>query len=88
MRKEQQPIIEKGREIFDNFLKENNIDENNEVFTKIIGTMKFRNRDELFTALGSGETSFPSYLVKMLGLARKLIHSALGVCDCDVSTST
>ena len=66
LRKEQQPIIEKGREIFDNFLKENNIDENNEVFTKIIGTMKFRNRDELFTALGSGETSFPSYLVKML----------------------
>ncbi len=66
LRKEQQPIIEKGREIFDNFLTENNIDDNNEVFTKILGAMKFRNRDELFTALGNGEASFPSYLVKML----------------------
>ncbi len=66
LRKEQQPIIEKGRELFDNFLKENNIEENNEVFTKILGVMKFRNRDELFTALGNGEASFPPYLVKML----------------------
>ena len=57
LRKELQPIIEKGKEIYDNFLKEHSIMENNEVLTKILGALHFQNRETLFTALGNGEVS-------------------------------
>jgi len=66
LRKELQPIIEKGKEIYDNFLKEHSIMENNEVLTKILGALHFQNRETLFTALGNGEVTLPQYLVKML----------------------
>ena len=66
LRKEQQPIVEKGKEVFRKFLKDNNIEENNEVVTKVLGAMKCQNREELFTELGNNEAALPSYLVKML----------------------
>lgn len=59
LRKELQPIIEKGKEIYDNFLKEHSIMENNEVLTKILGALHFQNRETLFTALGNGEVTLP-----------------------------
>ena len=79
LRKELQPIIDTGKEIYDKFLSDNNIEENNEIITKILGVTHYQNRDDLFLALGNGETSLPNYMVKMLrknnrSLFSKILH--------------
>ncbi len=66
MRKEMHPILEQGREIYEKFLADNNIEETNEIITKMLGTMKFDNRDDLFIALGNKETVIPEYMPKLL----------------------
>ncbi|MBD5249719.1 MAG: bifunctional (p)ppGpp synthetase/guanosine-3',5'-bis(diphosphate) 3'-pyrophosphohydrolase [Bacteroides sp.] len=62
LRRVQMPLIEKGKEIFEQFLKEKNITLNNNVLTKILGTFKVANREELFYKLGAGEISLDRYL--------------------------
>lgn len=62
LRRVQQPFIDKGKEIFDTFLKENDIILNNSVMTKILGTYHVLSRDELFLKLGNGEISIDDYL--------------------------
>ena len=66
MRKEMHPILEQGKEIYEKFLADNDITETNEIITKILGTMKFENRDDLFIALGNKETVIPEYMPKLL----------------------
>lgn len=66
MRKEMHPILEQGKEIYEKFLADNDITETNEIITKILGTMKFENRDDLFIALGNKETMIPEYMPKLL----------------------
>lgn len=77
LRKELQPVIEKGKAIYDEFLKENGVVENNVVVTKILGAMHFQNKDELFTALGSDEAVIPSYLAKSLRPASSSLFSKI-----------
>ena len=62
LRKVQQPAVEKGRKIFDEFLAENDITLNNNVLTKIFGTYHVSSREELFLKLGQGEISIDDYL--------------------------
>ncbi|MDE6415750.1 MAG: RelA/SpoT family protein [Duncaniella sp.] len=62
LRRIQQPLMEKGKQIFDKFLADKNITLNNNVLTKILGTYKVANREELFYKLGSGEISIDDYL--------------------------
>ncbi len=62
LRRVQQPIIDKGKKIFDDFLVQNDIILNNEVMTKILGIYHVGSRDELFYKLGSGEASIDDYL--------------------------
>ncbi len=62
LRRVQQPVIEKGRQIFEDFLKTRNITLNNNVITKIFGTYKVASREELFYKLGAGEISIDDYL--------------------------
>ena len=66
LRKEMAPIVEKGKAIYDKFLKDNDIVENNNVITKVLGTLHFMNREELYASLGNGETALPAYLGKQL----------------------
>lgn len=74
LRREAAPFIEKGREIFDRFLADNNITPNNDVITKILGTYHVDNREELFRKLGSGEASIDDYLnVNTSNSAKSLI---------------
>ncbi len=74
LRREQQPFIDEGKRIFENFLKENNITLNNEVITKILGTYHVTSRDELFLKLGNGEASVDDYLnVNTSKTARSLV---------------
>ena len=62
MRREQIPVMEKGKKIFDEFLVQNDIILNNKVMTKILGTYQVASREELFQKLGTGEASIDDYL--------------------------
>ena len=64
LRKVQQPIIEKGKEIFENFLKQHGVLPVNEVVTKVLGQLKIQNREELFLQLGNEEIVLEEYLIK------------------------
>ncbi|MCM1331515.1 MAG: RelA/SpoT family protein [Bacteroides sp.] len=66
LRKELQPVIDEGKKIYDAFLADNSITENNEVVTKILGAMHVQNKEQLFTILGKKEGVLPSYLSKSL----------------------
>ncbi len=55
LRKEQQPIIDKGREIWQKTLEEKGLEENNELLTKVLGNHHLTNRDELYLMLGREE---------------------------------
>ncbi len=77
MRKEMAPVIERGREIYERYLADNGIEANNEVFTKVLGTLRFDNREALFTALGRNEVTMPDYLAKSLRPASTSIFSKI-----------
>ncbi len=77
LRKELQPVIEKGREIYETFLKDNGVEENNEVVTKVLGATHFQNKEELFTALGGDEAVIPAYLAKSLRPASSSLFSKI-----------
>ena len=62
LRKVQQPVIEEGKKIFDQFIAQNDIIVNNSVMTKILGIYHVATREELFYKLGSGEVSIDDYL--------------------------
>jgi len=66
LRKELQPVIDEGKKIYDAFLADNSITENNEVVTKILGAMHVQNKEQLFTLLGKKEGMLPAYLTKTL----------------------
>ncbi|MCH5325678.1 MAG: bifunctional (p)ppGpp synthetase/guanosine-3',5'-bis(diphosphate) 3'-pyrophosphohydrolase [Duncaniella sp.] len=78
LRREQQPLIDDGKRIFDKFLADNAITLNNDVMTKILGTYHVANSDELYLRLGSGEASIDDYLnAETSSTARKLISRLL-----------
>ncbi len=66
LRKELQPVIDEGKKIYEAFLADNSITENNEVVTKILGAMHVQNKEQLFTILGKKEGTLPAYLTKTL----------------------
>ncbi|MDE6173952.1 MAG: RelA/SpoT family protein, partial [Duncaniella sp.] len=57
LRKVQQPYIEKGKKIFEDFLVQNAIILNNSVMTMMLGIYHVQSREELFLKLGNGEIS-------------------------------
>ncbi len=66
LRKGRQPMVEKGKEIFEAFLKEHEIPDSNEVATKVLGHFRLMNREELYLMLGNGELELDNYLAKKL----------------------
>lgn len=66
LRKAQHPIIEKGKEIYENFLTKHSISSTNEVTTKILGQLKLPNKEELFLHLGEGDVVLDDNLIKEL----------------------
>ena len=55
LRKEQQPIIDEGRKVFETFLADNHIEDTNDLITKVLGTYRVQNRQELYLLIGRGE---------------------------------
>lgn len=66
LRKLQQPSISAGRAIFEKFLKENGIADDNVAITKVMGLFKAASRDELYYLLGNQEIVLNDYVVKTL----------------------
>jgi len=66
LRREQQPTINRGKEIFGTFLKENEIINSNDVITKAMGLYQAANRDELYHMLGNGDIVLTESVAKTL----------------------
>ncbi|MCM1450791.1 MAG: RelA/SpoT family protein [Clostridium sp.] len=64
--KTRQPIVAKGKAIIDDFLKENGIEETNEISTKLLGLFHVPNMEELCYQLGSEEVVLNEYVLKTL----------------------
>ena len=86
LRKMRQPSISKGKEIFEQFLKQHDINDSNEVVTKLQGIYQVNNRDELYLQLGRNEIVLSDNIVKSLkkqskskGLLSKILRLPLSV---------
>lgn len=66
LRKERQPLIEEGKEVLSKWLIEHNIPDNNAILTKLMGTFRIINRDELCYQLAKGEILLGDFLVNSL----------------------
>ncbi len=66
LRKVQHPIIEKGKEIFEEFLKKQDVPMSNEVLTKILGIYQAANREQLYLMLGNEEITLDENAVKAI----------------------
>lgn len=61
LRREQQPAINRGKEIFAKFLEEYAISDSNDVITKAMGIYEASNRDQLYYMLGNGDFTYRCY---------------------------
>ena len=66
LRKLQQPAVAKGRLIFEEFLRDNDIKDDNVAITKVMGLYKAQTRDEFYYLLGNDEIALNEYVVKTL----------------------
>lgn len=66
LRSSRQPMIQAGREILAKWMEENGIANNNDVMTKLLGTFRVENRDDLCYQLGVQEIVLGDFLVPTL----------------------
>lgn len=66
LRKEQYPIIEKGKAVFNEFIAKNNLQASNEIVTKTLGLLHLSNKEELYMALGKEDISLNDSILKNL----------------------
>lgn len=66
LRRLQQPTVNAGREIFEKFLKDNGITDDNIAITKMIGLYKAESREDFYYMLGNQEILLNDYVVKIL----------------------
>ncbi len=66
LRQEMRPVVNKGREIYGEFLKNNQIENSNEVLTKLMGLVHSENLEDLFAALGREEVILNDFYAKAL----------------------
>lgn len=64
LRRERQPLLDKGKQILDNFLADGQVESSNNVITKITGFYKLQNPTELYYKLGTGEITLDNYILK------------------------
>jgi GTP pyrophosphokinase len=87
LRKEQQPIIAKGKQLLKQFLTDNAIEPTNEVYTRLLSLAHARNREDLYLMLGREEVVLNDYALKAIsrkkqskGLLRKIFSlSTIGI---------
>ncbi len=64
LRKEQQPMVDKGREMVEKFLADGQVELTNEVITKMMAYFHVTTREELYLKIGNGEVSLDGYILK------------------------
>ena len=64
LRREQRPVIEKGRAIVDDYFKRHELEPTNERIMKMMSYYKAANPDELYLRLGNGQISLDRYEVR------------------------
>ena len=64
LRREQQPIIDKGKEILAEYLKEAEVEETNEIITKMMAFYHVTSRESFYLRLGNGDLSLEGYVIK------------------------
>ena len=72
LRKLQQPAVNAGRAIFEKFLKQNDIADDNVAITKVMGLFKASSREEFYYLLGNQEIVLNEYVVKTLRKQRSV----------------
>ena len=78
LKKDRRHIINKGEEIFNKFIADNNIELNNDIMNKILAEKKYLNKEELFFALGNGDTDLSEQAVetyKKGGILSRLLRN-------------
>ena len=82
LRKLQAPTVAEGRQIFERFLKENEIADDNVAITKVMGLFKTSTRDEFYYLLGNQEIVLNDYVLKTLrkqsSATKRLLNRLLG----------
>ena len=82
LRRIQLPKINEGREIFERFLRENNLRDDNIAITKMMGLYKAASHDEFYYMLGNQEIMLNEYVVKTLrkesGKTKRLLLKLIG----------
>ena len=61
LRRMRQPVMEQGQKIYDDFLEEHGITNDNETLTKILGSLRMSSREELFVRLAENEVSLNDF---------------------------
>ncbi len=57
LRRMQQPIIDKGKKLWQDVLEKRGLTDNNPMLTRVLGNYKLSNREELFMMLGNDEVT-------------------------------
>ena len=83
LRREQAPVVERGRKILADFLADGEVKETNEVITKIMSFYHVASREQLYYRLGSEEITLNGYVLKdspktSPGLLKKIFRIGAG----------
>lgn len=71
LRKEQQPMVEKGKSLFETFIDDNSVLLTNEILTKILGHFRVANKEELYLELGKGTFQLDETVEKLIRKVQK-----------------
>ena len=74
LRRDHRHVADEGEALLRKFLQENNLEDNNDTVTKIVGNMGLRNGDELCFMIGNNEIALSEQLLKH---ARKTKNNGL-----------
>ncbi|MBJ2185910.1 bifunctional (p)ppGpp synthetase/guanosine-3',5'-bis(diphosphate) 3'-pyrophosphohydrolase [Paramuribaculum intestinale] len=64
LRKVQQPVIDSGKAIFDQYFKEREVEATNEIVTKMLAYYHLPSREALYMKLGQGSIDLSRYILK------------------------
>jgi GTP pyrophosphokinase len=77
LRRDRQPVIDRGRQMFEDFLAQNSIPSSNEVHTKLMGAFQMQSREDLYMAIGSEDIALDDSTVKLLRKTSRSLISKL-----------
>lgn len=66
LRRSQREVVNRGEQIYTDFLHNIGIEPSNDVLTKVLGMKQMRNREELYLAIGRKEIILDDYLAEAL----------------------